>query len=168
MHLQALKHPDRAHYEWSGEWLEQNEEYVMVLCKPGRKLMHHTKNSVFTIDNTSLELFFLKEWFTVAIGIENGRAVSYYCNVAMPSIVTADNVSFVDLDLDLIKRPGGDWQVVDEDEFAANSITFAYSPELQDKAREALAHLLDRARSGRFPFDDSVLSHLPASFTAQR
>ncbi|MFS0726829.1 DUF402 domain-containing protein [Paenibacillus sp. 1P07SE] len=168
IHMQALKLPDRPHYEWSGEWVEQNDDYVMVLCKPGRKLVHHTKNNVFTINNTSLELFFLKEWYTVAIGIEEGKVVSYYCNVAMPSLVTDEGISFVDLDLDLIKGPGGDWQVVDEDEFAANSVAFGYSAELQSSARIALARLLERARSGRFPFDDSVLSRLPGADSVTR
>ncbi|MBO2942908.1 DUF402 domain-containing protein [Paenibacillus sp. F411] len=168
MHLQALKHPNRPHYEWSGERLEQNDEYVMVLCQPGRKLIHHTKKSVFIMDNTSLELFFLKEWFTVAIGIEDGKAVSYYCNVAMPSIVTETGISFVDLDLDLIKQPGEDWKVVDEDEFASNSIILNYSAELQTSARAALARLLERAVNGIFPFDEHVLGQLPAGFNHQQ
>lgn len=164
IHLQALKHPNRPHYEWHGEWLEQTEDYVMVLCKAGRQLTHHTKGVIFTIATASIELFFLKEWYTVAIGIEDGVIVSYYCNVAMPSVVTDTGVTFVDLDLDLVKRSGGDWEVVDEDEFVINSEAFGYSAELQAEARAALARLLDRARSGSFPFDDSVLSRLPASY----
>lgn len=50
-----------------GEILLKTSDYVFVKCKPGRKLVHHTKNDTFTINNTSLEYFSLKEWFTAAI-----------------------------------------------------------------------------------------------------
>ncbi|NGP45100.1 hypothetical protein G4V62_09060 [Bacillaceae bacterium SIJ1] len=60
--IKALKYADNIHYEWTAEMLEHTDEYVLVLCKPGRNLVHHSKNKVFTIDNTSLELFSLKEW----------------------------------------------------------------------------------------------------------
>jgi uncharacterized protein len=36
--------------------------------------------------------------------IENGSIVSYYCNVALPSVLRGNEISFVDLDLDLVKN----------------------------------------------------------------
>ena len=158
--IKALKQPNIPHYEWQGELLEQTDDYVLVICKPGRKLTHHTKGKTFTVNNTSLEYFFFKEWYTVAIEIEAGKINSYYCNIAKPSIIENNEISFVDLDLDLIKRPGEDWQVVDEDEFVINSEKYNYSADLKDKAIAALADLQDKVRKREFPFNRAPLEQL--------
>lgn len=43
--IRALKYPDILHYEWYGELVSKTSEYVLVLCKPGRKLKHYTKET---------------------------------------------------------------------------------------------------------------------------
>lgn len=154
--IQAFKYPDIRHYEWQAELLEQTDDYVWVFCRPGRQFIHHTKNKVFTFDNTTLELFSLKEWYTVAMVIEEGEVVSYYCNIAMPSVLRDGKLAFIDLDLDLLKPKGKDWVVVDEDEFEANSVKYNYPPELKAAALRALEALQEKARTGSFPFDGSV------------
>lgn len=155
--IKALKYPDIIHYEWEGEILEQTDDYILVLCKPGRKLIHHTKNKVFTIDNTSLEFFSLKEWCTVAMEIEQGKITSYYCNVAMPSVISIDELCFIDLDLDLVKEGNQNWKVVDEEEFEINSQKYNYPSKLKENAIEALARLKENAVNANFPFDETVL-----------
>lgn len=157
INITALKHPNIPHYEWQGELIKSTEEFVLVLCKPGRKLTHHTKGATFTINNTSLEYFSLKEWFTVAMEIEQGRITSYYCNIAQPSTFNEPTVCFVDLDLDFVKRKNSDWQVVDEDEFEVNSIQFNYSTELIEKAMQSLEELKSKVRNKEFPFVDDIL-----------
>jgi protein associated with RNAse G/E len=158
--IRALKFPDILHYEWEGELLRHTADYVLVLCQPGRKLIHHTKNKVFIVNNTSLEFFFLKEWFTVAMEVEDGNVVSAYCNVAKPSVLINDEISFIDLDLDYIREKNKEWEVVDEDEFESNSIKYKYPVELKNEAVKALARLKEEVRKGNFPFNNQVASQL--------
>jgi uncharacterized protein len=158
--IKALKFPDILHYEWEGELLCHTQDYVLILCKPGRKLIHHTKNSVFTVNNTSLEYFSLKEWFTAAMEVEDGDVVSAYCNVAKPSIFIKDELCFIDLDLDYIREKNKDWRVVDEDEFESNSIKFKYPAELKTEAIKALAKLKEEVRKENFPFNSQITSQL--------
>lgn len=158
--IKALKFPDILHYEWEGELLRHTPDYVLVICKPGRKLIHHTKNKVFTVQNTSLEFFSLKEWFTAAMEIEDGKIVSAYCNVAKPSVFINGEISFIDLDLDYIQDKNKEWKVVDEDEFVSNSIKYKYPVELKNEALKALAKLKEEVRKGKFPFDNQVTSQL--------
>lgn len=155
--IQALKYPDIPHYEWEGQLLKQTSEYIIVLCKRGRKLKHYTKNQTFTIDNTSLEFFSLKEGFTAAMEIEGEQITSYYCNVALPSEFENNQICFIDLDLDLIKKRQGDWQVVDEDEFEENSVKYQYPAELKERARFELEELKRKALEKEFPFNDEPL-----------
>lgn len=157
LQIKALKYPNLPHYEWEGEILEKTSDYVLVKCKPGRKLIHHTKNDVFTINNTSLEYFSLKEWFTAAIEVDAGNVVSYYCNVAKPSVLINNKLSFIDLDLDLVQRKNKGWEVIDEAEFEENSIKYQYPPELKDEAVKALERLKEKVKRGEFPFNQQVV-----------
>jgi uncharacterized protein len=158
--IKALKYPDILHYEWEGELLRHTPDNVLVLCKPGRKLIHYTKNKVFTINNTSLEFFSLNEWFTAAQEIEEGKIVSAYCNVAKPSLFQNGELSFIDFDLDYIQEKNQEWKVVDEDEFELNSIKYNYPVELKNDAVKALAELKEKVRLGYFPFNNQILSEL--------
>jgi uncharacterized protein len=144
--IKALKFPDIPHYEWEGVLLQHTQEYVVVWCKPGRKLIHHSKNKVFTINNSSIEYFSLKEWYTAAMEIEEGRVVSTYCNVAIPSIFRDNQITFVDLDLDYIQESNKQWTVVDEEEFKVNSVKYGYSIELKREAKNALDRLMDKVK----------------------
>ncbi|BCB05221.1 DUF402 domain-containing protein [Bacillus sp. KH172YL63] len=160
IHITSLKYPDSLHYEWEGELVWKTSNYVMVLCKAGRKLIHHTKNTTFTIDVTSLEFFSLKEGFTAAMEIRDGSIVSYYCNVASPAVLRGNELSYVDLDLDLIKRENEHWQVIDEEEFEINSLKYNYPLELKEGAIRSLEKLLSKVRKKEFPFSEDVLESL--------
>ncbi|WP_407269928.1 DUF402 domain-containing protein [Radiobacillus sp. PE A8.2] len=157
INIKALKYPNIPHYEWKGEIIHQTADYVLVICKYGRKLKHHTKGKIFTVNNTSLEYFSLTDWHTVAMAIEEGKPVAYYCNIAMPSIWNETELTFVDLDLDFVKGSNEEWKVVDEDEFQTNSEKYNYPAHLIEKAPEALADLKGRVKAATFPFDGSLL-----------
>lgn len=160
IHMKALKYPNIPHYDWEGEVLEKTDDYIMVLCEAGRKLVHHTKNKVFTVKNASLEYFSLTQWYTAAVEIEDDKIKSYYCNVAMPSVIEDNEISFIDLDLDLVKEQNEDWKVVDEDEFEENSVTFNYPTELKNGALQALEQLKTRVEQKEFPFNKEILNVL--------
>lgn len=73
----------------------------------------------------------MKEWFTAAMEVEDGKVVSTYCNVAKPTLFKNEEISFVDLDLDFIQEKNNQWTVVNEDEFELNSIKYGYPKELK-------------------------------------
>jgi protein associated with RNAse G/E len=155
--IKAMKYPNRRHYEWQSTLIEKTDDYVLVRSEPNRELHHFTKNNVFIMQNLCIELFSLKGWYTVSASIENNQIVSYYCNIAMPSIFKDNVISFVDLDLDLVKRKGEEWKVVDEDEFIENSQIFSYPKELIEEAEKQLDNLWNKVRNNEFPFNDHLL-----------
>ncbi|WP_244226683.1 DUF402 domain-containing protein [Paenibacillus protaetiae] len=154
-YIKSLKYGNVPHYEWETELLEQGDGYVFVLGQYGRKLRHHTKQAVFTINNWAIEFFSSSHWFTVSADIVDGRIHQYYCNINQPAVIQGNGISFVDLDLDLICRDGK-WSVVDEDEFIAHIAEFGYPQQLVDRTRQELAALQERIASGQFPFDGTI------------
>jgi protein associated with RNAse G/E len=159
--IQALKYGNRLHYEWETTLLEKTETYFIVLGEYGRKLRHHTKQKVFTVENWTIEFFSLDSWFTVSADVIGGEIKQYYCNINQPAKIKGNTVSFVDLDLDYIQR-NGEWKVVDEDEFLSNADKFAYPDNLIRKAREELVNLEERIRNKQFPFDGTIERFLPS------
>ncbi|MFA9559489.1 DUF402 domain-containing protein [Evansella sp. AB-rgal1] len=160
INIMALKYPNIPHYEWQGELLQKTEDYVLVHCKPGRQLKHYTKEETFTVNNSSIEYFSLKEWFTAAMEIEYGKVTSYYCNIAKPSKLEGYSLRFVDLDLDFVNRNKVGWQVIDEDEFVTNSSKYGYPVELKESAIKALEELKRKVKAKDFPFDEDFLRNL--------
>jgi predicted RNA-binding protein associated with RNAse of E/G family len=61
----------------------------------------------------------------------------WYCNVTLPAEINEDQVSYVDLALDLLVYPDGRQLVLDEDEFLALDL----DADTQTKARDALKQL---------------------------
>jgi uncharacterized protein len=160
IHLKSYKYPNIPHYEWRGHLLHKTPDYAMVLCEKGRELKHHTKGITFTIDLTSLEYFFFKEGFTVAMEIGAGEIRSYYCNIATPSIWNGDEIHYIDLDLDVIRKKNEKWQVIDKEEFESNAIKYGYPSELKDYALKSLKLLQNKINTASFPFDGSGLDYL--------
>ncbi len=129
---------------------------MVCLGEPGRILTHHTKGQTFAASDWALEFFSPQEWFTISIDVRDGRIHQYYCNIAEPARLVGETLSFVDLDLDLVRRPGKGWEVVDEDELETNAQRFGYPPALAIRARAELEELRRRIRSRDFPFDGTL------------
>ena len=84
-----------------------------------------------------------------------GALDGWYCNVTTPAVFDGETIRYVDLDLDVRIWPTGEIQVLDEDEFLENSERMAYPPEVVQEARLAVDALLQLARKGAFPFQQS-------------
>lgn len=151
--IKALKYKDISHYEWDTTLIAKNEKYLLVKAEINRKLTHHTKGKVFTFDRPAIEFFPFEEWFTVSVEKTVDNQLRYYCNIAMPAVYRNNECSFVDLDLDIIKDPDGDWTLVDEDEFITNSKKFKYPQQLIDKTIAEEKKLRERIYKSIFPFD---------------
>ncbi|MDR6551598.1 DUF402 domain-containing protein [Paenibacillus qinlingensis] len=162
--IQALKYGNLLHYEWRTTLLEKTETHIVVLGEYGRQLHHYTKQKVFTIENWTIEFFSFDSWYTVSADVVDGVLNEFYCNINQPAVMKGTTVSFVDLDLDYVKRKGV-WQVVDEDEFAAHTIKFGYPVELVHQAEQALAALKEKVANKEFPFDgylDKFITCIPS------
>lgn len=79
--------------------------------------------------------------------------IEIYVDVTTKPVRTADTVTAVDLDLDVIRFEDGRVELVDEDEFAAHQVRYGYPQDVVAQAR-ATADELVRAITARVePFD---------------
>lgn len=95
------------------------------------------------------EFFYTDRWYNI-FALYDGRTnqlKGWYCNVTRPNIITADEVFWPDLALDVWVTPAGEATVLDEDEFEALGLNSAET----QQARNALSELLHLAKTDQLP-----------------
>jgi predicted RNA-binding protein associated with RNAse of E/G family len=109
--------------------------------------------TVFERGDRFVEYFYTDRWYSVfAVHTAGTRALrGWYCNIARPAQISADEVAQVDLALDVWVGPDRACLVLDEDEFAALPLR----PEEVAAARAAVLEIQDLAARGQAPFTAS-------------
>lgn len=84
---------------------------------------------------------------------ERGDIIEYHCDAALPAVLHGRDLTFVDLDIDLVVLPDGSWFERDHADFARRRVEMAYPPEVQQAAHQGLSLARQLARSHATPFD---------------
>ncbi|MDA3963832.1 MAG: DUF402 domain-containing protein [Planctomycetota bacterium] len=143
----ARKFDGRPHYSWDTYRLLQRDGTVLVGRAGPRDLTHHSKGKTFTFQSCACEMFWPELPFSVGLSLDAGKDhVQFYCNIHQAAAISNSAISFVDLDLDVVRRGTGPAEVVDHDEFAANAEHYGYPEAYQDSVpaiAEALRAFID-------------------------
>lgn len=93
-----------------------------------------------------LERYYTDRWYNIfqIHDRDDDHLKGWYCNVTTPAQVSPEEISYVDLALDLLVYPNGHYLVLDEDEFKALDI----DQHSRHKAHQALKTLIQIAASG--------------------
>jgi uncharacterized protein len=102
--------------------------------------------------------YWLDRWFNVIrLELPGQGLYGYYCNVATPMRFDGSTVHYVDLQLDVLVRAGGDGslvhEVADEDEFEVARQRYAYDKALVTRCYGAVDELIGMIEARKFPFD---------------
>ena len=145
--VQKLLYDGSRSYRWVGQEIQRDAEHLFftaVFDRQGRDLgyVRFEKGDVF------YEWYYFDRWYNVfQVYSETGELKGWYCNVTRPAEIHDDELTFVDLALDLWVWPDRRYLVLDEDEFDELAET-TYSAEDIAVAREALAELIRRTEDG--------------------
>jgi predicted RNA-binding protein associated with RNAse of E/G family len=77
----------------------------------------------------------------------DGALTQVYINIGSPPRFSGTGFSWTDHELDISKSPGHPARLVDEDEFAAAALRYAYTPAFQIHCYSAAADALRLAES---------------------
>ncbi len=110
----------------------------------------------FFIDHPFVGLVVPDGWWTLTF---NGpeHVVTHYVDIVTPPDFLVDEVRYIDLDLDIVRRSDGTVYVDDEDEFLEHSTTLAYPPVWIDRARSEAARIFLAIERGDEPFSSACL-----------
>jgi len=148
--IRKLDHTGRQVIAYLGRVLERGPRTIVLRTEWDRGPMD-LGFVVLEPDDHWTEYFFADRWYNIfEIRASDGALKGWYCNITRPAHIGPDEVKAEDLALDLWVAPGGDMQVLDEDEFAALSL----SPVERETARKALAELQARVARRVPPFSE--------------
>jgi hypothetical protein len=139
--VQKLMYDGSKSYRWVGQEIQRDADHLFftaVFDRQGGDLgyVRFEKGDVF------YEWYYFDRWYNVfQIYSEAGDLRGWYCNVTRPALVDADELTFVDLALDLWVWPDMRYLVLDEDEFDELAAS-TYSPDDIAASRAALAELI--------------------------
>lgn len=149
--IRALKYDGSLRRHWKAAIVSR---YVDSLIAVGRFEFEviHDDLGLIKEGTVSFEHFWFDRWYNIFRFHEpDGSLRNYYCNVAMPFKLEGEILEFVDLDIDVVVWPDGRIVVLDRDDFEQNSLMFAYSDAVIQKAEAALVELLDLAERQNLP-----------------
>lgn len=107
---------------------------------------------VFETGDRFTEYFYTDRWhniFTICAA-HSGALKGWYCNITRPATISDEIVAAEDLILDVWVAPDGTWQILDEDEFAADH---TLDQPTREAALKALGILLAQIAAREPPFD---------------
>ncbi|MEU8826363.1 DUF402 domain-containing protein [Streptomyces sp. NPDC048636] len=129
------------------------DEHGVWLGLPGGSVMRKGHGPDVPLDVAHVLLFPHGAWWTAAFNAAP-RDTEVYCDITTPpEWVSPDEVTMVDLDLDVVrKRTDGATRLVDQDEFAEHRVRYGYPAEVVAEAEAAGQWLLDAVAHGARPF----------------
>lgn len=151
--VHAKKYDGRVRKTWTGGLASLSDELVILVAKFEEGVEHNDLGFIKP-GTISFEHFWLDRWYNVfRFHAPTGELIAYYVNIAMPAEMEGDVLSYVDLDIDVIRWPDGRVDVLDRDDLEKNTVKFGYPPDLLERVETALDEVLALIDAGEFPFD---------------
>jgi protein associated with RNAse G/E len=155
VHVDFRKWPDRVHWQFSMRRLGEDEHGLWLWAPPGMPFRRGDERAKVS-DRIVVKLIVEDAWWT-AIWNDGGRN-EFYVDIVTPAKWEGDRVTMVDLDLDVVRRIGGEVEVLDEDEFLDHQVRYHYPERLVDQARAATAQVAIAVQRNDEPFRSAGLS----------
>ena len=136
-------------FRYSGVVLRREPDSVVLEAYFNRADMLFM-NTIWKQGDRFVETYYTKRWYNIfeIHDREDDRIKGWYCNIGKPAVMEAENeISYVDLALDLWVAPDGTQMVLDEDEFAALNL----DTNTKSRARAALEELQSRFLNKKEP-----------------
>jgi protein associated with RNAse G/E len=139
------------HWHQTMTRLGQDEHGVWLGARPGI-LAQRGHEPAIVVRQAHVMLFRPDVWWTAVFNARPQR-VEIYCDITSPiSWPEPDQVTMVDLDLDVVRGRTGKVSVLDEDEFAEHQVRYGYPADVIDQAWSATKWLTAALADGTEPF----------------
>ena len=145
------KYDGTLHWNQPG-WRLGEDGYGVWVGGPAGTPVRRGHETGTPVESAHVLLFPREGWWTAVFNAPPHRT-EVYCDITTPPHwPTADEVTMVDLDLDVRRRRTGEVAILDEDEFAAHRIRYGYPPDVVAEAEAAAQWLAGALAEDVEPF----------------
>lgn len=157
--VQAYKHDGLLHREWSPAFLvRETEDYWILASKAS--LVTESDGRRWMTKEHALFILFKRRWMNVIAMMKKPGAVTYYANVASPTLLDQGILRYIDYDLDLKLFPDEAIKELDEKEFERHILTYGYPSDLTHAIRKSFYEIKTMMQHRVFPFDDKKIEEI--------
>ena len=153
--IQSYKHDGSIHRTWlNSKVLDVQENYVVLINN--RTWVIEADGRRWFTREPAIGFFFEDRWFNV-IAMIRKTGITYYCNLASPSLYDGEAVKHIDYDLDVKVLPDGTDILLDEDEYDSHGLSMGYSEDMKSVIEKNLDQLYALIRKKAHPFQNEVI-----------
>lgn len=163
--LKSFKHDGSSHRMWMYLKKVTEDKDFYVLGAQRAKVIEHDGRE-WRASEGALYILSKEHFYNVIVMFSEDGAVSYYINLASPSVRVNDVYEFIDYELDLKKFPNGYVKEIDWGEYEAACRNYGYSEELRNVVVKTMKELEKPLKEGVHPFDDKENRELYQKFLA--
>jgi uncharacterized protein len=150
--VRVMKYDGSEHRRWEATAASQDGSLIVLDAAFDIDVQHALIGKI-SRDTRTIEYYWLDRWFNIFRFLENdGTTKLFYCNVNMPPGIIGGNLSYIDLDIDILVQPDFSYQVLDLDEFATNALRYDYPEQVKIQAYAAVDELISMIETRQFPF----------------
>jgi uncharacterized protein len=152
VHVRKLKPGGALDYAWDGTVLRCDASGIVLRAEFNVDLIERDF-ATFRRGDVFVEFYYFDRFYNVfQISAPDGTLKGWYANVGLPAELQPDTgeLQYVDLALDVWTQPGGEFVVLDQDEFDALLAKHAELAEGAERGRDALLELVTAGRLPRW------------------
>lgn len=136
---------DGACYRWWTATVESVTPGELTLVTPVGRLIEGIDGNLVS-ENALRVHYWADRWYCLLEAYTpEGKLAEIYVNINSPIEIEDLQVCFTDYELDVIRRPPGEAELVDEDEFQEAAVEYGYSEAFQRACYEVAQEALDLA-----------------------
>ncbi len=160
--IQSYKHDGSLHRFWDQALvLDVNDDMIIVASKKTR--VTEADGRIWYTREPAITFFSRKYWYNV-IAMLKSDGVSFYCNIASPTIIDNYVIKYIDYDLDLKMYPNDIIKVLDEKEYEHHRHTYQYSEKLDFILKKEVQHIHRMMKKKIFPFQVARVNYFYQEF----
>ena len=155
--IQAYKHDGSFHRMWSHSYLiDENDDFYILISV--RSKVNESNGRVWHTKEPALFILSKNRWFNViAMMKENTPGITYYVNLASPTIYDQGFLKYIDYDLDVKLYPDGVSRLLDQKEYSRHSSELHYDDKIKARLDEELENIKKMMEEKIFPFVDEKI-----------
>lgn len=147
------------HWNYETRLLGEDDHGIWVGADSGT-VVHRGPLRTGPVEAPHVLLFPRQAWWTACFNAAPHRT-EIYCDITtVPHWVKETEVTMIDLDLDVRRRRAGEIELLDEDEFAAHQVKYAYPADVIAEAQTSAAWLFGAVTQRTEPFGHRYLDWL--------